>query len=42
MQHSGIGGGGFMLVRDAKGNYESIGECSEIVGQVKKAKLIVY
>lgn len=24
MQHSGIGGGGFMLVRDSKGNYESI------------------
>lgn len=26
MQHSGIGGGGFMLVRDSKGNYESIGK----------------
>jgi hypothetical protein len=25
MQHSGIGGGGFMLVRDADGEYESIG-----------------
>ena len=25
MQHSGIGGGGFMLVRDSNGNYESIG-----------------
>jgi gamma-glutamyltranspeptidase len=25
MQHSGIGGGGFMLVRDSDGNYESIG-----------------
>jgi gamma-glutamyltranspeptidase len=25
MQHSGIGGGGFMLVRDSGGNYESIG-----------------
>jgi len=25
MQHSGIGGGGFMLVRDPLGNYESIG-----------------
>jgi gamma-glutamyltranspeptidase/glutathione hydrolase len=25
MQHSGIGGGGFMLVRDKDGNYESIG-----------------
>lgn len=24
MQHSGIGGGGFMLVRDSKGTYESI------------------
>ncbi len=24
MYHSGIGGGGFMLVRDSKGNYESI------------------
>jgi len=24
MYHSGIGGGGFMLVRDANGNYESI------------------
>lgn len=26
MQHSGIGGGGFMLVRNAKGGYESIGK----------------
>jgi hypothetical protein len=26
MQHSGIGGGGFMLIRDSDGNYESIGE----------------
>ena len=26
MQHSGIGGGGFMLVRDSEGNYEAIGE----------------
>jgi gamma-glutamyltranspeptidase len=25
MQHSGIGGGGFMLIRDSNGNYESIG-----------------
>jgi gamma-glutamyltranspeptidase/glutathione hydrolase len=25
MQHSGIGGGGFMLVRDSDGKYESIG-----------------
>ena len=25
MQHSGIGGGGFMLVRSADGTYESIG-----------------
>lgn len=25
MHHSGIGGGGFMLVRDSNGNYESIG-----------------
>ena len=25
MQHSGIGGGGFMLVRDKDGVYESIG-----------------
>lgn len=25
MQHSGIGGGGFMLVRDSDGNYEAIG-----------------
>ncbi|PBP16806.1 gamma-glutamyltranspeptidase [Diplocarpon rosae] len=25
MQHSGIGGGGFMLVRDSDGEYESIG-----------------
>ena len=24
MYHSGIGGGGFMLVRDAGGNYEAI------------------
>ena len=24
MYHSGIGGGGFILVRDADGNYESI------------------
>lgn len=24
MYHSGIGGGGFMMVRDAKGNYEAI------------------
>lgn len=24
MYHSGIGGGGFMLVRDANGNYEAI------------------
>ncbi len=24
MYHSGIGGGGFMLVRDSKGHYESI------------------
>jgi gamma-glutamyltranspeptidase/glutathione hydrolase len=24
MYHSGIGGGGFMLVRDKKGNYEAI------------------
>jgi len=24
MYHSGIGGGGFMLVRDSEGNYESI------------------
>lgn len=24
MYHSGIGGGGFMVVRDAKGNYEAI------------------
>jgi gamma-glutamyltranspeptidase/glutathione hydrolase len=28
MQHSGIGGGGFMLVRDSKGTYESIGNRS--------------
>jgi gamma-glutamyltranspeptidase/glutathione hydrolase len=26
MVHSGIGGGGFMLVRDSDGNYEAIGE----------------
>lgn len=26
MQHSGIGGGGFMLVRGSDGKYESIGE----------------
>ena len=26
MQHSGIGGGGFMLVRDSAGEYESIGK----------------
>jgi gamma-glutamyltranspeptidase len=26
MQHSGIGGGGFMLVRGSDGSYESIGE----------------
>ena len=26
MQHSGIGGGGFMLVRGADGKYESIGK----------------
>jgi len=26
MQHSGIGGGGFMLVRDSEGSYEAIGE----------------
>jgi hypothetical protein len=25
MQHSGLGGGGFMLVRDSQGKYESIG-----------------
>jgi gamma-glutamyltranspeptidase len=25
MQHSGLGGGGFMLVRDLDGTYESIG-----------------
>ncbi len=25
MQHSGIGGGGFMLVGDSNGGYESIG-----------------
>ena len=25
MQHSGVGGGGFMLVRGADGKYESIG-----------------
>jgi len=25
MQHSGVGGGGFMLIRDSDGNYESIG-----------------
>ena len=25
MQHSGLGGGGFMLVRDSKGNHEAIG-----------------
>ncbi len=24
MYHSGIGGGGFMLIRDAEGNYESV------------------
>jgi gamma-glutamyltranspeptidase / glutathione hydrolase len=24
MYHSGIGGGGFMMVRDPKGNYEAI------------------
>lgn len=24
MYHSGIGGGGFMLVRDSQGNYEAI------------------
>jgi gamma-glutamyltranspeptidase/glutathione hydrolase len=29
MQHSGLGGGGFMLVRDSHGNYESIG-CSPL------------
>lgn len=28
MQHSGIGGGGFMLIRDSDGNYESIGMIS--------------
>lgn len=28
MYHSGIGGGGFMLVRDSDGNYESIGMVS--------------
>jgi gamma-glutamyltranspeptidase len=26
MQHSGIGGGGFMLVRSSSGEFESIGE----------------
>jgi len=25
MQHSGLGGGGFMLVRGSDGKYESIG-----------------
>ncbi len=29
MQHSGIGGGGFMLIRDSDGNYESIGWTEE-------------
>jgi gamma-glutamyltranspeptidase/glutathione hydrolase len=29
MQHSGIGGGGFMLVRGSDGTYESIGERSQ-------------
>ena len=29
MQHSGIGGGGFMLVRDSDGNYESIGKAED-------------
>jgi hypothetical protein len=29
MQHSGIGGGGFMLVRDSDGNYESIGRTED-------------
>lgn len=29
MQHSGIGGGGFMLVRDSDGNYESIGKVED-------------
>jgi gamma-glutamyltranspeptidase len=29
MQHSGIGGGGFMLVRDSDGNYESIGRTGD-------------
>ena len=29
MQHSGIGGGGFMLVRSSDGTYESIGERSK-------------
>lgn len=30
MQHSGIGGGGFALVRDPKGAYESIGKLLSI------------
>jgi gamma-glutamyltranspeptidase len=29
MQHSGIGGGGFMLVRDSDGNYKAIGETGD-------------
>lgn len=33
MQHSGIGGGGFMLVRDAEGNYESIGRVPDRLDQ---------
>jgi gamma-glutamyltranspeptidase/glutathione hydrolase len=34
MQHSGIGGGGFMLVRSSDGTYESIGSAPNI--DVKK------
>jgi gamma-glutamyltranspeptidase/glutathione hydrolase len=31
MQHSGIGGGGFMLVRGPDGTFESIGEIIDIM-----------
>ena len=40
MQHSGIGGGGFMLVRDSDGSYESIGTKS-LCSLVKLIRLTI-
>lgn len=42
MYHSGLGGGGFLLVRASNGEYEFVGACVLTVEESERGKLICY